>query len=300
MKKQKAFTLVELLVVISIIALLMAILMPTLTKVRQQAQAVVCKSNLRQLALFGVMYAVDNDDSFPMGVFVNGQLTYGGQWVDAWRQYYKEPKVLFCPSATKLRFTPPTATVPGPGRWLGAFSAWGMYDRDLIPDVWGSTIEPGHKSAGSYGINSWCANPDRLSRLVHTNWIPKNWRYMTMSNSEEIPFMFDSLNFDARPRLEDEPPNFTGEFAGNVAGTSTGRPDGMRNVCLDRHAETVNVVYVAGNVGKVNLKCLWTLRWNEPYRKSLLKQGKVGLPNEWDVATHWMFSMKNCVPEYLQ
>ena len=56
------FTLVELLVVISIIAMLMSILMPALGRAREAARRVVCLSNLRQLTLAWNMYAMDNDD----------------------------------------------------------------------------------------------------------------------------------------------------------------------------------------------------------------------------------------------
>ncbi len=55
------FTLVELLIVISIIALLLAILLPALGKARKQAQATVCLSNLKQIGLVLYMYHDDNN-----------------------------------------------------------------------------------------------------------------------------------------------------------------------------------------------------------------------------------------------
>jgi len=69
-KGQKAnggFTLVELLVVISIIALLMAVLLPALSKARTQAKRIVCLSGLRQLVTAWMAYAENND-----GKIVNG------------------------------------------------------------------------------------------------------------------------------------------------------------------------------------------------------------------------------------
>jgi prepilin-type N-terminal cleavage/methylation domain-containing protein len=61
MEKQKAFTLIELLVVISIIAILMSILMPALSKVRSQAQKVVCKTRLKSIYNAAGLYAQDNE-----------------------------------------------------------------------------------------------------------------------------------------------------------------------------------------------------------------------------------------------
>ncbi|MEN6387012.1 MAG: type II secretion system protein [Phycisphaerales bacterium] len=57
----RAFTLVELLVVISIIAMLLAILMPGLQKARGQAGSVICKNNLKQMG-YGVMLYTQNQD----------------------------------------------------------------------------------------------------------------------------------------------------------------------------------------------------------------------------------------------
>ncbi|MCX5632538.1 MAG: prepilin-type N-terminal cleavage/methylation domain-containing protein [Phycisphaerae bacterium] len=58
-KTCKGFTLVELLVVMSIISLLLSVLLPSLKKARQQSQTVVCTNNIKQLGLAFVLYGGD-------------------------------------------------------------------------------------------------------------------------------------------------------------------------------------------------------------------------------------------------
>jgi prepilin-type N-terminal cleavage/methylation domain-containing protein/prepilin-type processing-associated H-X9-DG protein len=58
---ERAFTLVEMLVVIGILALLFALLMPALAGARSQARTLVCRSNLRQLVLAATGYTAEND-----------------------------------------------------------------------------------------------------------------------------------------------------------------------------------------------------------------------------------------------
>lgn len=65
--RKHAFTLVELLVVIGIIALLISILLPSLAKARQSANMVACLSNLRQIGQTLLLYTNDNKGYLPLG-----------------------------------------------------------------------------------------------------------------------------------------------------------------------------------------------------------------------------------------
>src|ERR1039457_1495910 len=60
------FTLIELLVVIAIIAILAALLLPVLNRVKEHAQKASCISNLRQCGLALQIYAGENNDSYPL------------------------------------------------------------------------------------------------------------------------------------------------------------------------------------------------------------------------------------------
>ena len=73
--KHKGFTLVELLVVIAIIALLMGILMPALSRVRQIAFRLVCGTNLSGIGKAMLIYANDYEDELPRAGGRNGVWT---------------------------------------------------------------------------------------------------------------------------------------------------------------------------------------------------------------------------------
>ena len=71
-KKQRGFTLVELLVVIGIIAVLIAILLPALNRARRQALRVSCSANLQQIGILWTLYANDNKGTLPTMYYQTG------------------------------------------------------------------------------------------------------------------------------------------------------------------------------------------------------------------------------------
>src|SRR5262245_27178781 len=80
MRKAKAFTLVELLVVIGIIAVLIAILLPTISKAQAMAQRTKCLSGIRELGNALRMYAVQNRDQIPIGYMDQANFNYFVNW----------------------------------------------------------------------------------------------------------------------------------------------------------------------------------------------------------------------------
>ena len=143
MLRRRGFTLIELLVVVAIIALLIAILLPSLSRARKQAKEVLCQSNLKQWGNIWQMYTQDNDDSFSEGLIDDGGW-HRGEWITVLRPFWAtRDGIIRCPLATKR--------IAGANHG-GAFNTyWMPVGGSGDPNLGGE--EP------SYGANNWIYNP---------------------------------------------------------------------------------------------------------------------------------------------
>jgi len=87
----KAFTLIELLVVIAIIAILAAMLLPSLARAKETAKRISCTNKMRQLGLALRLYVDDNEGHYPPRTYVN-------RWPTLLRDSYSDLSMLVCPS----------------------------------------------------------------------------------------------------------------------------------------------------------------------------------------------------------
>ncbi len=99
----KAFTLIEILVVLGILVLLAAILFPTMARVRENGRSASCTSNLRQIGMGLMQYAEDYNGYHPIaGSVVAWDATDPGTGNNGWMQqmqsYIKSQQVFHCPS----------------------------------------------------------------------------------------------------------------------------------------------------------------------------------------------------------
>jgi prepilin-type N-terminal cleavage/methylation domain-containing protein/prepilin-type processing-associated H-X9-DG protein len=101
--RKAAFTLIELLVVIAIIAILASMLLPSLSRAKQEAVRIDCVNNIKQLDLAMQMYGDDSASLLPMP---HGTVPWGASnpppWTQLLAEYYKNTNILSCPSLCRL------------------------------------------------------------------------------------------------------------------------------------------------------------------------------------------------------
>jgi prepilin-type N-terminal cleavage/methylation domain-containing protein len=156
----RAFTLVELLVVIAMISLLIALLMPALQAARESARAALCKSNERQLGIMVVDYCTDYKGGFPFMIYEYYVAPYGvptpGQNYDScsvappvslMRGGYMDAIYISCP------FNGVSGPIPGQTAKLGQSGTPGNNPLYLLPKVLQCPAQPywdGSNAAGPY------------------------------------------------------------------------------------------------------------------------------------------------------
>lgn len=100
MRTRKAFTMVELLVVIAVVAILSSILMPVFGRARAVARSTACVSNLRQIGQAFAMYAQDWEGSLPTVLPYAVVAPEGRAWMVALQPYVTDARIWVCPENT--------------------------------------------------------------------------------------------------------------------------------------------------------------------------------------------------------
>ena len=164
MCRRRAFTLVELLVVIGIIAILIAILLPVLSRAREQARILKCASNERQLYAAIVMYANDNHGILPVPSGLSDVWPFSGLLMLDWGQldYQGGSLMPYVAQSAQTRQTIFLCPSDGPDRVLGT--------------LYGKPDPMGRQRNFSYGLSDRLAASNlalsvalgvKLSRIRH-------------------------------------------------------------------------------------------------------------------------------------
>jgi len=281
MHKRSGFTLIELLVVIAIIALLMAILMPALSRVKKQARTVTCMALLKQWGNIWSMYCDDNNGYFSNGVIRNSGW-HRGEWVIGLRHLYRtKTDILQCAAAKKRK---PNG------------DEWGDTTHTYYMPLGGNDTSGKGGEEPSFGGSNWIYNPNRGVNAIQSRPADWNWRTKDVRSSNEIPIFGDAMWRGGGPCYR------TSDSGGFNAGFQRIRPadfDGqwlgygyeMMHFAINRHSTGINMLFMDFTVRKVGLKELWALRWHRKYPVNgpLTKAGGVQ-PSGWP---EWMRNFKD-------
>ncbi len=233
----RAFTLVELLVVISIIALLIAILVPTLSRARQQVRGVACRSNMKQL-MNGMFYYVADYQVFPG--------THGLFWMqNLFSEEWSRPAGVTWDGArdriVNLTINPPydqpyylnpefVADVPGKGTIFSYVKDPSVYTcpSDKPGKAENTPTGGGGNGRLSYSLNAYVGyqSPERL----------QSFKYVDATADNPLPDGHNTRDFAAGQHVAFPPAGFMTLFEEHPAFNMNGSfPDGNFNE-LDRIA----------------------------------------------------------------
>jgi prepilin-type N-terminal cleavage/methylation domain-containing protein/prepilin-type processing-associated H-X9-DG protein len=247
--KRAGFSLVELLVVVGIIALLLAILMPVLSRVRKMARSTACLSHLQQLGdCYRIYLNSNHNHSFPW----QRDLTDLNWWELLQPYDHSLADTLPCPEATE------------PGNLIGgAFRAWGP---EVTWSVGNPKWVPRGTFVGSYGFNSWLFQEPLAG-------VPASFRAkmidVTAHQSDRVPVFAECIMNKGGPDDSDTVPfNLIDPLPSSDGPPphAPGPAGQMAYFCIDRHERGINVAFLDGHAELITLGGLWKLRWNNTFR----------------------------------
>ncbi|MHC4605039.1 MAG: type II secretion system protein, partial [Planctomycetota bacterium] len=257
--QRKGFTLVELLVVIAIIALLAAVLIPALQRARRQAKAVVCRSNLRQLATIFTMYNDHKEGHFPNQGF--SDIGVPETWMYWMRAFSAGSEGVFCCPMAEKPAKPNGQDSIDESVTGGKFLAWGRVRLLSRSNV---TSEYYH---GSYGLNNWLSVPPKEEFIIGIVVSPLGAECFWRTSSDvkhaanNIPLFLDSWWWCSWVKDIDTPPAYEGQKTEFICGCR----NSIHRFCINRHDGFVNAAFLDSSVRKVGLKELWTLKWHRNF-----------------------------------
>lgn len=284
LRPRVAFTLVELLVVIAIIALLIALLLPALAQAKNDANTVVCASNLRQLDMaFNIYSQANRGATIPPSSPYQGysSATTKASFIS---QFWMTPMLPDTDRTRALRFCPSAPQVDAIDTDVGSvFRPWSgsanpngyLGDRAGMTDH--STYPPS-AIAGSYGINGWLYDISDLNNPyvqlnIYFTGLPTATavsyyitRISSVSQPTRTPVFADSTWHEGWPVETDWFPAQAGYTSLNPTDPiTTGFGYMMSRFYIGRHGKAINVSFLDGHVALTPLSDLWNLHWHRNY-----------------------------------